>query len=264
KTQTFVLQKSDFYPPYRIGRASHKGDFGHVNVLCGQKQGAGILAAQAAMNFGAGLVSLVTNESVQIPPFLMKDTHVSKNCTALAVGMGLGSEFLDQFLQSEVVDKTCRVVLDADGLDNKTLLTLLDQSSREVVLTPHPKEFSRLLAHTGIKKSVSEIQAERFETAREFSRAYPHTVLVLKGTYTLIAKDGQVYVNPFASARLSQGGSGDVLSGLIVSLLGQGYSAKEAAITGSLALSFAAGKFEGADYAMDAGDLVRLLKSELV
>ena len=131
-------------------------------------------------------------------------------------------------------------------------------------MTPHPKEFSRLLAFTGIKKSVSQIQADRFGVARDFTNAYPHVVLVLKGAYTLVAQSGDVYVNPYSVSKLSQGGSGDVLSGLIASLLGQGYPSLDAAISATLALTLAAQKFDGPDYAMDARDLTRLLKSWLV
>ena len=97
---------------------------------------------------------------------------------------------------------------------------------------------------------------------RKFNARYPHVTLLLKGANMLIAQEEQLYINPLGTANLSKGGSGDVLSGLVVSLLAQGYPGIEAAIHGSLALTAAASRYEGASYAMLPTDIVNGL-SEL-
>ena len=93
-----------------------------------------------------------------------------------------------------------------------------------------------------------------------FCQKYPKVVLVLKGTNVLIAKNKKVYVNPLGSSILSKGGSGDVLSGLIGSLLAQGYSPLEAAINGSLAHTIAALNYEQNNYSMTPQDLIQEIK----
>ena len=258
-SEHFLLQKKDFKPPLRMSNASHKGDFGHLNILAGQKQGAAILSAMSAMKFGTGLVTLVTNEAIDIPFYLMKDTHLSANCNAIAVGMGLGNEFLDSFLEKEVVQKQTPVLLDADALSNKVLLQILEQKERDIVFTPHPKEFCKLLSYFSQSIDIQTLQNNRFEYAKEFSLNFPHIVLVLKGANTIIAHSGKLFVNPFYSNTLSQAGSGDILSGLIAALLAQGYNPCEAAISGSLALSFIAKKHKGSNYSASADDLINAL-----
>jgi len=137
------------------------------------------------------------------------------------------------------------------------LLEVLEQKEREVVLTPHPKEFAALWYRvSGQRLDVASIQNDRFATVRMFNQRYPHVTLLLKGANMLIAYEEKLYINTFGTSRLSKGGSGDVLSGLIVALLAQGYSAIDAAIHGSLALAAAAEAYEGADYAMLASDLI--------
>ena len=89
-----------------------------------------------------------------------------------------------------------------------------------------------------------------------FNHKYPHVTLLLKGANTLIMQEENLYINPLGCTKLSKGGSGDVLSGLIVSLLAQGYPAIDAAIQGSLALAIAAQNYQGSSYAMLATDLI--------
>ena len=109
---------------------------------------------------------------------------------------------------------------------------------------------------TGERVSVEEIQQNRFEMVRRFNQKYPHVTLLLKGANMLIMQEERLYVNPFGSAKLSKGGSGDVLSGLIVSLLAQGYTGIDAAVCASLVLTTAAACYEGASYAMLPTDII--------
>jgi NAD(P)H-hydrate repair Nnr-like enzyme with NAD(P)H-hydrate dehydratase domain len=91
---------------------------------------------------------------------------------------------------------------------------------------------------------------------RQFNALYPHITLLLKGANMLIAQEDKLYINPFGSAKLSKGGSGDVLSGLIVAQLAQGYTAIDAALQGSLVLTAAVERYSGASYAMLPMDLI--------
>ena len=260
ESHTFVLEPSDLKLPSRNRKSTHKGSFGHAAVFCGEKEGAGIIAATAASRFGAGLTTLVVHEHISPPPFLMHATVVPSNASALAIGMGLGDHFEQAFLEKYVINSHLPVVLDADAFYSEALLGILSQKEREVVVTPHPKEFSVMWEKlAGERLSVEEIQRHRFEVVRRFNAKYPHVTLLLKGANMLMMQEETLYVNPLGSSRLSKGGSGDVLSGLIVALLAQGYTGLEAAIHGSLALTMAAKRYEGASYAMLPTDIIEKL-----
>lgn len=256
-TQTYVLEESDMKLPTRTKQNRHKGNFGHAAIFCGEKEGAGIIAGMASASFGAGLTTLVVHENISPPPYLMHATVVPDNATALAIGMGLGGHFESEFLEKYVLHSHLPIVLDADAFLSKALLSVLEQKDREIVITPHPKEFAimwKIL--TGEALSVDEIQSRRFEMVRMFNAKYPHVTLLLKGANTLIIQEEQLYINPLGCSKLSKGGSGDVLSGLIVALLAQGYTGFEAAMQGSLALVMAANNYKGSSYAMLPTDII--------
>ncbi len=257
QSQTCLLEKSDLKLPSRTQQSTHKGSFGHAAVFCGEKEGAGIISGMAAATFGAGLTTLVVHEKITPPPYLMLSTVVPDNASALAIGMGLGCHFESEFLQKYVIKSHLPIVLDADSFYNKEILSVLDQKDREIVITPHPKEFVVLWKTlTGEQLTVTEVQNKRFEMVRKFNAKYPHITILLKGANTLIMQEERLYINPLGCSKLSKGGSGDVLSGLIVSLLAQGYTAIDAAIQGSLALVIAADHYKGSSYSMLPMDLV--------
>ena len=257
ESNTFVLEFSDLKLPTRTALSTHKGTFGHAGIFCGEKEGAGIIAAMAASRFGAGLTTLIVHEKITPPPYLMHSTVVPKNTTALAIGMGLGCHFESEFLEKYVINSHLPIVLDADSFYSDEILSILEQRDREIVLTPHPKEFSSLWKRlTGEELSVSCIQQNRFEIVRNFNAKYQHVTLLLKGAHTLIIQEEKLYINPLGCAKLSKGGSGDVLSGLIVSLLAQGYTGIDAAIQASLALTMAANNYKGGSYSMLATDII--------
>lgn len=256
-SDAFVLEASDLVLPSRIINFTHKGDFGHAVIFCGEKEGAGIMSAMAATRYGAGLTTLVVHERVSPPAYIMHSTVVPDNASALAIGMGLGAYFESEFLQKYVLQSHLPIVLDADAFLSKELLAVLEQKDREIVITPHPKEFAimwKLL--TAEELSASEVQAKRFEMLRMFNARYPHVTILLKGANSLIMQEEKLYVNPLGCSNLSKGGSGDVLSGLIVALLAQGYPAIDAAIQGSLAMVLAANNYNGASYAMLPTDII--------
>jgi NAD(P)H-hydrate epimerase len=227
--------------------AANKGLFGHVLVIGGSlgKSGAPAMASLAALRSGAGLVTAAVPAPIlpsvaAIAPELMtwplaasEAGHVSVDAarpkqiealvagkSVLAVGPGLGqSPDAVKFVTGLLSATKMPAVLDADALNilarKPVLLTKL-AFGRTLVLTPHPGEMARLAGITS-----SEVQADRFTVAREFAQRHGVT-LVLKGWRTLIARpDGHVAINTTGNPGMAKGGSGDVLTGIIASLLAQ-------------------------------------------
>ncbi|MDX9901828.1 MAG: NAD(P)H-hydrate dehydratase [Aliarcobacter sp.] len=252
----FLLDESDMKLPIRNKKNAHKGTYGHLNVVAGCKKGAGIIAANAAFGFGAGLVSVVCHENLDLPYHIMQTHFISENCTAIAIGMGLGKYETDEI--RKILNKKVPKIIDADLFYDKLICEVLEQ---EVVLTPHPKEFVSLLKLCEIADiDVSELQNNRFLYAQMFSKKYPKVVLLLKGANVIISKNEKLYVNRFGSAVLSKGGSGDVLSGLIGSLLAQGYEILDAAITASLAHAISSKNYSKNNYSLTPLDLIEEIK----
>ncbi|MDF2436849.1 MAG: carbohydrate kinase, YjeF related protein [Bacteroidota bacterium] len=228
----------------RRSRASHKGTFGHALIIAGSygKMGASILAGRAALRSGLGLLTMHVPacgyEIMQssIPEAMSNVDSESKYWTdniriekfnAIAVGPGLGTEKQTQnSLKLLIQNSHVPLVLDADALniisENKTWLAFLPARS---VLTPHPKEFERMT-----EKASSGF--ERIKLQRAFS-IKNKVYVVLKGVHTSVScPDGTIYFNSTGNPGMAKGGSGDALTGVIVSLLAQGYNSKEASILG--------------------------------
>jgi hydroxyethylthiazole kinase-like uncharacterized protein yjeF len=256
-TDTFMLETDDFNPPLRTNLASHKGHYGHLAVVAGDKRGAAVLCGWAALRFGAGLVTIVGEKgNGQMPSSLMQSSELPENTTAVALGMGMGRSYDPIFIENALIEQDIPVVMDADICYVPWVKTLLEKCTKTVI-TPHPKEFAALLSTLDIDHvEAPQIQKDRFGWARRFSEHYPNTVLLLKGANPLIAYEGIVYVNPLGTPVLAQAGSGDVLSGLIASLLAQGYTPLNAAINGSIAHTLLARGYEGVDFSATAEDLI--------
>ncbi len=254
-----VLEPSDLSLPLRTKASAHKGNYGHLSVVCGEKTGAAVIAGSAALRFGAGLVSLISNENVTIPFELMQSHSLPSTTTAIAMGMGLGTEFGDEEL-SQLLENTHPMLLDADIFYHPMLSHLLKRS--RIILTPHPKEFTQILRCCGIADiDVATLQSDRFRYASTFCAAYPDAVLVLKGANVIIGRGENFFINPNGTVALAKGGSGDVLGGLIGALLAQGYEPLEAAIQGSLAHTLAAQNWDGNNYALTPFDLIHRIGS---
>ncbi len=258
----FMLEKSDMRLPFRKKRNVHKGNFGHVAVVCGKKKGAAQISGNAAFAFGAGLVSLSDCEDSGFM-HLMASSSIPENVNTVVLGPGLGRKnekatvFFDFLLRHEEV--SC--VLDADAFYYEGISTFLENrrkswletyatssvcQNKAIVLTPHPKEFSSLLSLLGFGDfSVSEVIEKKISLTKTFCEKYRNTILLLKGAVVTIGfwseEENRVilYFNPHGTSALAKGGSGDVLSGLVASLLAQGYDSLDAVITASLAHSFA-------------------------
>jgi len=256
-SDVYLLETEDMKLPFRTKQNTNKGTFGHTCVVGGEKRGAAVLCATAAMNFGSGLVSILTSKDENIPPFIMSSNTIPKNSTSLVVGMGLGNVEFDLKL---LTNDKLPLVVDAD-LFYKPFVKKLIEEKQHIVLTPHPKEFASLLDICGLAKvDVKAIQSNRFKYIQMFASIYPKTTLVLKGANTIISNGANIYVNTQGTNILSKGGSGDVLSGMIGSLMAQGYSSKDAAITGVLAHAVSAKKLTCRNYALNPLDLCEGIK----
>ncbi|QNO14575.1 NAD(P)H-hydrate dehydratase [Alkalicella caledoniensis] len=222
---------------------SHKGTYGTGLIVGGSlgMSGAVILAAQAALKSGIGLLYTLVSEklvdviennciesiTIPMPKGLIELDKYLKNTKSVAIGPGLSTENNEVLFLYFVENYKGSMVIDGDGLNLLANLKLHDLICENHVLTPHPKEMSRL---TGL--TVEEITSDPITVAREFSVKHNCT-LVLKGSTTCIAtKDGDVYLNTTGNNGLATGGSGDVLAGLIMSFMAQGLSQDEAAILG--------------------------------
>ncbi|WP_208355894.1 NAD(P)H-hydrate dehydratase [Helicobacter pylori] len=255
-TDTFLLEKSDLKLPLRDRKNAHKGDYGHAHVLLGKHSGAGLLSALSALSFGSGVVSVQALEceitSNNKPLELVFCENFPNPLSAFALGMGL--ENIPKDFNKWLELAPC--VLDAGVFYHKEVLQALE---KEVILTPHPKEFLSLLKLVGINISMLELLDNKLEIARDFSQKYPKVVLLLKGANTLIAHQGRTFINNLGSVALAKAGSGDVLAGLIVSLLSQNYTPLDAAINASLAHALAGLEFKN-NYALTPLDLIEKIK----
>lgn len=223
---------------------AHKGTMGHGLLVAGKygMAGAAILASKAALRSGVGKITIHTptsnNDILQIgvPEAVVSHdvdmeliTHVPDSImhTAVAMGPGIGtSRETAMALHELLTEVKIRVVLDADALNclsmNKEWLELIPQDS---IITPHPKEFDALV-------TPSTSTFERIEKAKKLARDY-RIYVILKGHHTAICTpEGHTYLNTSGNAGMATAGSGDVLTGIILSLLCQHYTPREACLLG--------------------------------
>ena len=219
--------------------AGHKGDFGKLLCVCGSVgyTGAPVFASRAAVRTGAGLVFLavpgqawpvVAVKSEEAMPFPLPETAEGRlsllaeepirqraaSCDAVLIGCGLGRDRQTDALVRKLLDIDRPLVLDADGLNALDgCPEQLQRRTAPTVLTPHEGEFLRL---------GGDLSRGREAAAAAFSRKYG-VYLVLKGHRTLVADpEGRLAVNNTGNCGMAKGGSGDVLAGMLLSLLGQG------------------------------------------
>jgi ADP-dependent NAD(P)H-hydrate dehydratase / NAD(P)H-hydrate epimerase len=252
---------------------SHKGSYGHAVLIAGSagKMGAAILAGRACLRSGVGLLTYVTpkngNEILQTSVPEAMTILLSENETLggdlpqlpesnLGIGPGIGtSEETSAFVEKLLLSCEEPIVIDADALNiiaaHSDLKKYIPKNS---ILTPHPKEFERLVG-------AFENSHERLNKQLAFSAEYDCFVLV-KGAHTCITSpSGNVYFNTTGNPGMATGGSGDVLTGIITSLLAQSYSPKEATLLGAYIHGLAGDKAATAigTTAMIASDIIDYL-----
>lgn len=228
---------------------SHKGTFGHVAVVGGAEGhiGAALLSARAALRMGAGTVTveLLTPNAMMVDPvapeLMFSSTPLDfSRFTAAVIGPGLGQSAAAKARLEAALASNIPLVLDADALnliaEDKALLTTLLHRTVATVLTPHEAEGARLL-----KVTPQIIQSDRVNAVRDIA-LQTGAITVLKGPGTLIAmRSSRTWLSPYATASLATAGSGDVLSGMIASFLGQRYDTVES-VLGAVMLHGYAGK----------------------
>jgi ADP-dependent NAD(P)H-hydrate dehydratase len=242
-------------------RDAHKGQMGHILIIGGSRGllGAPALAAAAALRSGAGLVTLAVPQSIHLAAAALCPcaTSLPLPCDdqgdlaaaavpaamaradaadVLAVGPGLSQGNPQRMLVQAVLEQAKPVVIDADGLNN---LAQIDDWPRRrhcpLILTPHPGEMSRLCG-----RPTRQIQADRQAIAAEMIATWSAAgqdaagplVLVLKGAGTIVTEGKHLFLNDTGNPGMATGGTGDILTGVIAALLGQGLPAFDAAVLG--------------------------------
>lgn len=248
KTPTgfYLSEKKDVVPLLKKrDKFSHKGTYGHGILFAGSfgKIGAAVLSAESCLRSGIGLLTAHIPECgstvlhTAVPEAMLSIDSFNECVTmapelssysAVGAGPGLGtfthtSVFLENLLSSAGKRP---VVLDADALNIISNWPVIDNVFPEnCILTPHPKEFDRLAGH-------SRTSYERLMKAKEFA-AKRNVFIVLKGAYTaVVCPDGECHFNSTGNPGMATAGSGDVLTGIILSFLAQGYTLKHAAVLG--------------------------------
>ncbi len=234
--------------------SANKGDCGKAGLFCGSygMAGAAVIAGKAAVKSGVGIANMIIPESiysiigVSLPEAvctLLNDgdptgindklteavTDALDKCNVGLIGCGLGQSRQTKYTVHEIM-KNCSIplVLDADGINIlSNSIDLIKQYTNDVVITPHPKEASRLL-----NCSVEEVQRDRLGSAERLATEC-NAVVVLKGANTIIAlPDGSNYVVTDGNPGMATAGTGDMLAGMITAFLAQGLSAADAAVCG--------------------------------
>jgi NAD(P)H-hydrate epimerase len=231
---------------YPRKRTAHKGLHGKVLLIGGNAGmgGAAILAAQACVRTGSGLTAALV-QSDNTKPLLVSCPEVMTSswdeqstfdyrlgwCSVLAIGPGLGRDTIAQQLMNTVQSINKPKVMDADALYFLAQSACYDEQR---IITPHPAEAARML-----DCDVESIEADRFQAVKALQQKYGG-VVVLKGAGTLVCNGQDIYVCLAGNPGMASGGMGDVLTGIIVSLLAQGLSLFDAAKVGVLIHSQAA------------------------
>lgn len=218
------------------GTFTHKGSFGHSLIIAGKAgmRGAAALCGLSCLVTGSGLVTYTADGEMLPFPELM--TTAAEDCIreirastyqAIAIGPGLGKSMGQKQLLADVLNAaTCPLVLDADALnilaETPDMCTMIPENS---ILTPHPKEFSRLF---GVQKNWQDL----LDTLRNKAVAMKCSILY-KRAYTITATpEGNLFFNNSGNPGMATAGAGDVLTGMITGMLAQGYLPEEAAIAG--------------------------------
>lgn len=264
---------------------TNKGDYGRVAIIGGSTgmSGSCFLSSSAALRTGTGLSYTIVPKSISeilqiksleniVIPIEAEDGEFNKNSAGevlektenmngIGIGPGMGrGQGVYFFLEKILLDLKKPTIIDADGLNALSQNTeLLKECSQDIIVTPHPLEMARLL-HTG----VEEVERSREEIAQNFARTY-HCTVLLKGNRTIVTNGKDLYINKTGNPGMATAGSGDVLTGIILSLLGQGYSSMDAGKIGAYIHGMAGdlAKDDLGERALIASDLIRYLPSVL-
>jgi hydroxyethylthiazole kinase-like uncharacterized protein yjeF len=238
------INKEEFRKRYQpINKLTHKGIQGHALIIGGSygKMGSVVLSSKACLKTGCGMVTAFIPKcgyeilQTSIPEVMVENDdffeHItsinsSVKCQAIGIGMGMGQDLDTQqafhyFLKSNTIP----LIIDADGLNMLSKnIEWLEFVPKNTILTPHPKELERLIG-------IWDSEEDKMYRVKQLSHKY-NLIVVLKGAPTVIVQNESVYENTTGNQALATAGSGDVLTGIITSLVAQSYDPLDAAILG--------------------------------
>ena len=259
KVEVIDLGLGDYLPDYEIIKEpefkkrmhnSHKGTYGTAVLFCGSygMAGAAMLSAKAALRSGLGIAKCVLPKSIYnaftsyLPEAVCRPTEDTQDgklkfdsvdfvealsgADAVLCGCGIGNcEDTKRITEYLILNSEVPVIIDADGINSVAdSIEILKKAKVPIILTPHPGEMARLC-----KTDVKEIENNRISYAEKFAAEF-NCIVVLKGANTIVAEpNGSLSFNVLGNPGMATGGSGDVLAGIVVSLLAQGFTPQDAA-----------------------------------
>ncbi|MGH4052696.1 MAG: NAD(P)H-hydrate dehydratase [Clostridium sp.] len=249
---------------------SHKGDYGRTLILAGSLgfTGAAYISTQAAVRSGAGLVTLCCDDSIQdilsakLVEAMTAPSNDEKKLDSLilksdciAIGPGLGNNPVTlNLLKKVLLNSKCPIVIDSDGLNVlEGNLELLKNKNCNIVLTPHMGEMARISGY-----SIDEIKENKIDIAKNFAKNH-NVVLLLKGFNTIITDGNTLLINPTGSSAMASGGMGDCLTGIIASLISQGYDILTAACVGAYVHGYCGDKLSKKMFCVNANHILEAL-----
>ena len=276
--QSFTFQELKNLLPNRA-KDSHKGNFGKVLICAGSPGmgGAGILASEASLFCGSGLVTLVTDTS-NVSSSLLRNPEVMtmgvdmvegvnidlkiKDHGVILYGPGIANTafaktILDKILKSA---NNSKIILDAGALHiAASSKSLIKKSNKTILMTPHPGEAAILL-----NISIEEVQRDRLSAAKQIADTYGASIVILKGMGTVVfdSKDNKSFISSCGGPELATGGTGDVLAGVLTALLAQGLDIRNASIIAVAVHSEAGLKFkeEIGEIGLNASSLIPIIR----
>lgn len=279
--QSFTFQELKNLLPNRA-KDSHKGNFGKVLICAGSPGmgGAGILASEASLFCGSGLVTLVTDTS-NVSSSLLRNPEVMitgvdmvegvnidlkiKDHNVILYGPGIANTafaktILDKILKSA---NNSKIILDAGALHiAASSKSLIKKSNKTILMTPHPGEAAILL-----NISIEEVQRDRLSAAKQIADTYGASIVILKGMGTVVfdSKNNKSFVSSCGGPELATGGTGDVLAGVLTALLAQSLDIRNASLTAVAVHSEAGLKFkeEIGEIGLNASSLIPIIRQLL-
>ncbi|MDA9577719.1 NAD(P)H-hydrate dehydratase [Gammaproteobacteria bacterium] len=276
--QSFTFQELKNLLPNRA-KDSHKGNFGKVLICAGSPGmgGAGILASEASLFCGSGLVTLVTDTS-NVSSSLLRNPEVMttgidmvegvnidlkiKDHNVILYGPGIANTafaktILDKILKSA---NNSKIILDAGALHiAASSKSLIKKSNKTILMTPHPGEAAILL-----NISIEEVQRDRLSAAKQIADTYGASIVILKGMGTMVfdSKNNKSFISSCGGPELATGGTGDVLAGVLTALLAQGLDIRNASIIAVAVHSEAGLKFkeEIGEIGLNASSLIPIIR----
>ena len=279
--QSFTFQELKNLLPNRA-KDSHKGNFGKVLICAGSPGmgGAGILASEASLFCGSGLVTLVTDTS-NVSSSLLRNPEVMttgvdmdegvnidlkiKDHNVILYGPGIANTafaktILDKILKSV---NNSKIILDAGALHiAASSKSLIKKSNKTILMTPHPGEAAILL-----NISIEEVQRDRLSAAMQIADTYGASIVILKGMGTVVfdSKNNKSFISSCGGPELASGGTGDVLAGVLTALLAQGLDIRNASLIAVAVHSEAGLKFkeEIGEIGLNASSLIPIIRQLL-